>query len=85
MGTHMKTTVEISDALLDAAKAQAAARGITLRALLEEGLRHVLDRRTTEDGFTLPDASVGGRGLHPDVGEGSWESLRALSYEGRGG
>ncbi|NJD18909.1 MAG: DUF2191 domain-containing protein [Gemmatimonadetes bacterium] len=85
MGTHMKTTVEISDALLDAAKATAARRGTTLRTLLEEGLRRVLDDGAAGERFTLPDASVTGRGLSPGIEEGSWEAVRSLIYEGRGG
>ena len=85
MGTHMKTTVEISDALLEAAKAEAAQRSTTLRSLLEEGLRRVLDEAAAPRGFALPDASVSGRGLDPDVHEGSWAAVRALIYEGRGG
>jgi hypothetical protein len=85
MGTHMKTTVEISDALLEAAKAEAGQRGTTLRSLLEEGLRHVLDEAPAVRHFTLPDASVSGRGLAPGVREGSWDAVRALIYEGRGG
>ena len=39
MGTHMKTTIELSDALLEAAKRLAQSRGTTLRAVVEEGLR----------------------------------------------
>lgn len=85
MGTHMKTTVEVSDALLGAARAEAARRGTTLRSLLEEGLRRVLEKASAPQGFTLPDASVSGRGLDPGVHEGSWEGVRALIYEGRGG
>ena len=42
MVTHMKTTIELSDALLRAAKRSARARGVTLRAIVEEGLRRVL-------------------------------------------
>ncbi len=85
MGTHMKTTVELSDALLQAAKAEAAVRGTTLRSLLEEGLRRVLNEGPPDRAFTLPDASVGGRGLDSDVREGSWDAVRTLIYEGRGG
>ncbi len=85
MGTHMKTTVEISDALMEAAKAEAAQRGTTLRSLLEEGLRRVLHEGKEKPTFRLTDATVGGRGLDPGIREGSWEAVRTLIYEGRGG
>lgn len=84
MGTHMKTTIEISDALLEAAKARAQERGTTLRSLVEQGLRQVLEGPSGAEGFVLRDASVPGRGLDPLVREGSWETVRALIYEGRG-
>ena len=82
--SHMnKTTVEISPALLARAKKVAAQRQTTLRALIEEGLRHVLaTNRTT--GYTLPDARVNGRGLQPGIREGDWGEIRTLIYEGRG-
>lgn len=35
----MKTTIEIDDRLLERAKRQAAARGTTLRAVIEDALR----------------------------------------------
>ena len=85
MGTHMKTTVELSDAILEAAKRHAKARGITLRAVMEEGLRAVLDGHSTKDSFKLKDASVDGRGIRPEVREGGWERLAELVYEGQGG
>jgi hypothetical protein len=43
MGIPVKTTIEIADALLDAARTQARERGTTLRAIVEEGLRAVLE------------------------------------------
>lgn len=85
MGTHMKTTVEIGDALLRRAKATAAREGTTLRALIEEGLRRALAERRRPARFRLRDASVDGRGLRPEVDAADWARLRELAYEGRGG
>lgn len=85
MGVLMKTTIEISDALLRAAKRRADERGTTLRALVEEGLRSVLEEAPPRRAFALRDASVDGQGLQPGVREGSWERLADLTYEGRGG
>ena len=80
----MKTTVEISDALFHEAKERAHSEGTTLRALIEKGLRRVLDL-PSESEFELRRASVGGRGLHADVRDGSWETILERVYKGRGG
>jgi hypothetical protein len=37
--SNMKTTIELSDALMDQAKSAARLQGITLRTLIESGLR----------------------------------------------
>jgi hypothetical protein len=81
----MKTTIEISDALLRAAKRRADERGTTLRALVEEGLRNLLEEAPPRGAFSLRDASVDGGGLQPGVREGSWERVAELIYDGRGG
>ena len=62
MGTHMKTTLDLSDPLFHSAKKVAQESQTTLRALVEEGLRRVLlDYQTQRrSGFKLRDASVGG-------------------------
>lgn len=83
MGTHIKTTIEISDALLEQAKRLARSRRSTLRALVEEGLRRVLEHEP-DAGFRLEDASVGGEGVRADIREGDWARLAELTYEGRG-
>jgi hypothetical protein len=85
MGTHMKTTLEISDPLLRQVKAAARREGTTVRALVERGLRLLLEQERTRRPFRLPDASVKGQGIQPQAARMTWEQLRALSYEGRGG
>ena len=85
MGSYIKTTIEISDALLDAAKRQAGESGTTLRAVVEAGLRAVLDSAPNDATFVLRDASVRGKGLGPDVREGGWDRIAELTYEGHGG
>jgi len=84
MGTHMKTTVEISSALLKEAKSVAAREHTTLRTLVEEGLREVLARRTKGRRFRLRKASFAGKGLQPELRGASWERIRERVYEGRG-
>ena len=84
MFPHMKTTIEISDAVLEEAKRVAAKEGVSLRDLVEEGLRRALSERDQQRPFELRDASVGGRGLQPGITPGSWDQLRDLIYEGRG-
>jgi hypothetical protein len=80
----MKTTVDISDRLLNAAKKLASKQGTTVRALIEEGLRRVLSERAQPGGFKLRRATYKGKGLQPEVQEGSWQSIRDLIYEGHG-
>jgi len=80
----MKTTVEIPDSLLAAANKLAARQHTTIRALIEQGLRHVLGERKEGRAFRLRKATFNGEGLQPDVAEGSWDKLRDLAYKGRG-
>ena len=81
----VKTTVEISDALLDEAKRVASRESSTLRELIEEGLRRTLDeRRKKRKGFRLRRAAFRGKGLQPGVSS-EWAQLREAAYEGRGG
>lgn len=65
MVTHMKTTINISDPLLEAAKKAAAREGTTLRALIELGLRQVIETRKRGGVFRLRKASFRGQGLQP--------------------
>lgn len=80
----MKTTVEITDDLLKRAKQVAVTEGISLRHLIESGLRRELGWRRSEP-YTMGDASFGGKGVQPGMVEGDWSEIRELIYEGRGG
>ena len=85
MVTRMKTTVEISDALAEEAKALAARQKTTVRALIEAGLRHVLRERRRRAHFRLRDASFRGNGLQAEFRHEDWQRIREAAFEGRGG
>jgi hypothetical protein len=82
----MKTTLDIADPLLREARKIAAREGVTLRSLVEQGLREVVaEKKRRKPAFRLRKASFKGRGLRPELGDAGWERLRDLAYEGRGG
>jgi hypothetical protein len=80
----MKTTVEISDGILRAAKAIAVREETSVRALIEEGLRRLIAERRTRGEFRLRDVSFAGGGLQPGMREGDWSQVSELAYQGRG-
>lgn len=80
----VKTTVEISDELASEARAFAARENVTLRALVERGLRLALHSRDQNDALRLRSANVGGRGLQPPFCDSDWARIRDAAYEGRG-
>jgi hypothetical protein len=80
----MKTTVEISDVLLHEVRKVAAREGVTLRTLIERGLRHVVAERTDAKPFRLRRASFKGEGLQAEFHDASWDKLRDAVYEDRG-
>ena len=78
----VKTTVEISDALFQQAKAAAAEKGISFRELVESGLRHVLNEAQRRRKFKLRDCTFQGDGLAAGV---NWENILHKAYEERSG
>ena len=80
----MKTTIEISDTLLETARQVSSREKTTVRSLVEEGLRKVIAEREQSRGFRLRKATFKGAGLQPQVTGASWEQIRGLIYEGRG-
>lgn len=84
MVTHMKTTIDIADALLIEAKQAAAARGETLRELVEEGLRLRLGRlREAQEGYHVTLFTKGG-GMTPEGAAKSMHEHILDTYEDRG-
>lgn len=78
----MKTTVEISDALLREAKRYARDHDLTFREVLERSLQGlVVKDNASRKPFRLKRCSFRGDGL---VSEYSWPEVRAHIYEGRG-
>ena len=82
---HMRTSLDLPDALFAKAKRLAQARGTTLRELAIEGLQAVLNRHQRRASFVLRDASYGEGGLADGLDETDWDRIRELAYEGRGG
>jgi hypothetical protein len=81
----MKTTIDIADPLLKEARKIAAREGVTVKALVELGLRRVIAEKKSATVFRLRKASFKGDGLQPGVKDAAWDRLRELAYEGRGG
>ena len=68
----MRTSVEISDALMSNARRVMHERNVTLRQLIEEGLRRVLADGAAPGEFRLPDAAFTGKvGFAPGAGPDS--------------
>ena len=82
MGTRIKTTIDIADPLFEKARSLAEREGTTLRALVEEGLRSVVDARTRKKPFKLKDGSFQRcRGMSSEFAEGGWERIRSAIYD----
>ena len=66
----MKTTIDISDALFEQARAQAKDRGLTLRAMVESGLRMVMAQpKPASEPFKLQDCSFGSSGAGGELSQ----------------
>jgi hypothetical protein len=93
MGTHIvscisqglvKTTVEISDALLREVRKLAEREGVTLRTLFERGLHRLVPDAERVPSFKLRRATFKGKGQQAEFGDASWDTLRNLTYRDRG-
>jgi hypothetical protein len=76
----MRTTIEINESLARQVRALMAERKTTLRALVEEGLRLVVEESKSASAFRMRDASAGEGGLAEGVDDASWETLSRFLY-----
>jgi hypothetical protein len=79
----VKTTLDIADALLARAKKYACRTHQPVRAVVEEGLRRVLEAKPPSRRHRLRDASVGRPGGHNPLEAMAWSDLRDEIYGGR--
>ena len=79
----MRTTLNLDDALMRAAKQEAAARGVTLTRIIEEALRAELTPRPARGGFRLEFPVVSGR-RPPQVDISDRDALYDAMEEGPG-
>lgn len=82
----MKTSLEISDAIFKRIKAVARKRGTSVRALVEEGLRLLLEIQENRADVKPKLLTFGGDGL-TDKFQGTsltWDSIREEVYKGHG-
>ena len=76
----MKTTLDIHDELLARAKRHARNTGRPLRAVVEDGLRLVLQPPAPRPRYTLPDLRAGDSSAPDPLEQYSWPELRELIY-----
>jgi hypothetical protein len=81
MVSHMKTTIDIADDLLERAKRQAHREKKTLKEVIEEALRRQLASGPEQKRFRYRPHTVKGKGLQPGIAEGNWDQLRDLIYK----
>jgi hypothetical protein len=80
----MKTTIDLSDDLVTRVRSIARKRGITFRAVVEEGLHLMLKAETHPAPKSAPLVTFKGDGLAPEFAGRSWDAIRDAIYEGRG-
>ncbi len=75
----MRTTIDLPDDLYRQVKVAAAREGVTLRSIIERGLRNEL-ARLKAGSYQLPDLSFGGQGISSDIDEEDWPTIRDMVY-----
>ncbi len=63
----MKTTIDIANGLFEEAKKIARRDNTTLKALIEEGLRRMVEEKKRQRAFRLKKVTFKGRGLSREL------------------
>ncbi len=80
----MKTTIDISDHLLNRVKELARKEKTTLKELTEEGLTLVLEQHSSRAPRPIKPVVFGGKGLSEQFRGKSWADIRDEIYRGYG-
>lgn len=84
MVIYMKTTIDIAPGLFEQSKQAASSEHTTFKALVEEGLQYVLEKREQEKTkFVLRETKSRGGGFQPEFENAGWDVIRDAAYEGR--
>ena len=77
----MKTTIEINDSLLKRARSVSQREGTTLRALVEQGLQHVLGATSHRNAPSAVESLVfdGASGFTEAFADASWSKIKEES------
>lgn len=81
----MKTTVELSDELLQRARKAAKAQGRSLRDLIEDGLRQILQGQERRPEYKVEFPTFRGSGFTDAFQDADWTRIREEIYRGHGG
>jgi hypothetical protein len=86
MGSHiMKTTIEIADDLFERVQGLARKEKTTFRAITEQGLRLMLDKKQAKSKkWQWKPLVVQGGSLTDEFKNASWEKFRDEIYKGHG-
>ena len=80
----MKTTIELPDELIGQVRRVAQREGVTLRALVEEGLQRSLEARRQAVRRRLDFPVYGGSGAAHEFQGAPWSRIRDEIYRERG-
>ncbi len=80
MVSHMKTTVDIANPLLEEAKRLSDKEKTTLRALIEEGLWEVITKRKSGGEVSASKGQLQRQRLKKKIQGESWDKIRSAAY-----